>query len=106
MSRHIATALKLAARSRCRYKHACVLVRDGRIISQATNKKIGDPAVAWRTAHVHAEAAAVGAAGTLASGAIAYVARVNAFGEPAPSAPCKRCQRLLDRAGVARVVCT
>lgn len=106
MNQYILKAMKLASKSRCRYKHACVIVRDGRIVSEAVNKKIGDPEIAWRTSHIHAEVAAVAAAGTRAAGSVAYVARVNALGDPAPSKPCKRCENLLARSGVAKVVWT
>lgn len=106
MNQYIEKAIKLAEKSRCRYRHACIVVRDGRIVSEATNKKVGDPSVAWRCSHIHAEAAAIISAGTYASGSTVYVARINAYGEPVSSEPCKRCKSLLARYGVARVVWT
>ena len=99
-------ALEVAAKSKCRHRHGCVVVRDGRIIASSTNKKVGDPSVAWRVSHIHAEFGAIIAAGTRAVGANVYIARVNADGEPAPSKPCKKCESMLARAGVARVVWT
>lgn len=106
MNRYLEMALGVASKSKCRHKHGCVVVRDGRIISTSTNKKIGDPTTSWRNAHIHAEFAAIAAAGTLASGSNVYVARVDAYGTPAPSEPCKKCKSILDRAGVSKVVWT
>lgn len=106
MNRYLELALDAARKSKCRHKHGCVIVRNGKIISVSTNKKIGDPSVSWRTAHIHAEFAALAAAGSLASGANVYVARIDARGTPAPSEPCKKCKSILDRAGVSKVVWT
>jgi pyrimidine deaminase RibD-like protein len=106
MNRYLELAITTAKKSKCRHKHGCVVVRNGKILSVTTNKKIGDPKVSWRTAHVHAEFAAIAAAGTLASGSNVYVARVSADGSPAPSEPCKKCKSILGRAGVSKVVWT
>ena len=103
MNKYLQKALEIAKTSKCRYKHGCVVVYDGRIVSAATNKKVGDPRFGWRKAHVHAEIAAVTAAGSRASGAYVYVARVAADGSPAESEPCKKCHGYLERAGVSRV---
>ena len=99
-------ALEVAKESKCRYKHGCIVVNRGRIISSATNKKIGDPEVAWRRSHIHAEMAAVLAAGKYAHGATVYVARIAADGSPASSQPCKKCEGFLRRCGIAQVIWT
>lgn len=104
--KYIDMAIEIAAKSRCRYRHGCVVVKNGRVIAKAANRKIGDPSVSWRKSHIHAEFGAIIAAGSQASGAHVYVARVNSDGEPAPSKPCKKCESLLARSGVAKVVWT
>jgi pyrimidine deaminase RibD-like protein len=106
MNRYLKMAVDIAARSKCRHRHGCVVVKNGKVISTSTNKKIGDPSVAWRISHIHAEFAAVVAAGTYACGSNVYVARVSADGSPAPSKPCKKCESIMERSGVAKVVWT
>ena len=71
---------------------ACVLVRDGQIVSEAATAPGGRP---------HAEEQAVPAAGDLAKGATAYVTM-----EPcgARSSGRKSCSHFLAEAGIARVV--
>jgi pyrimidine deaminase RibD-like protein len=106
VNKYLEKALDVAKTSKCRYKHGCVVVYDGKIVSQAANRKIGDARFGWRKAHVHAEIAAVTAAGSRASGSYVYVARVAANGLPAESEPCKKCHGYLVRAGVSKVVWT
>lgn len=80
---------------------------NGVVVAEATNKKIRESdSVSWRIAHVHAEEAAITAAGSRAKGATVYVARVGRDGLPALSKPCKRCERRLARVGVAKVIWT
>lgn len=106
MSKHLDTAIAVAKGSKCHYRHGAVVVVNGRVISSATNKKVGDPSTAWRKSHIHAEFAALIAAGTRATGASVYIARVLADDTPAYSEPCKKCARLLQRLGVSQVVWT
>ena len=106
MNKYLEKALEIAETSKCRYKHGCVVVSRGRVIAQATNKKIGDPSTEWRRSHIHAEIAAVIAAGSNAKGSKVYVARVTKGGAPAMSKPCKKCERYLKRYGVSEVVWT
>lgn len=106
MNRYLEMAMHVASKSKCRHKHGCVVVRNGKIVSSSTNKKIGDPKTAWRTSHIHAEFAAILAAGNLASGSNVYVARIAANGTPAPSKPCKKCESIMARSGVSRIVWT
>jgi pyrimidine deaminase RibD-like protein len=106
MSKHLAQALEIAKTSKCRYKHGCVVVNRGRVVSSATNKKVGDPDTHWRRSHIHAEMAAVLAAGKYASGAKVYVARVAADGSPASSQPCTKCEGFLRRYGISEVIWT
>ena len=106
MNKYLEIAIGIAQKSRCRHKHGCVVVFNGKVVASATNKKIGDPRHEWRRSHVHAEAAAAIAAGTRIAGAHVYVARVNAFGDPTDSRPCQKCERYLKRMGVARITWT
>jgi pyrimidine deaminase RibD-like protein len=107
MNKYLQKALEVAQTSKCRYKHGCIVVsKKGKIVAVATNKKVGDPKTHWRRSHIHAEFAAIVAAGSNARGAYVYVARVNAHGHPASSKPCKKCQGLIERVGVANVVFT
>jgi pyrimidine deaminase RibD-like protein len=106
MNKYLEKAIDVAARSRCRYRHGCIVVKNGKIIAESTNKKVGDPSVAWRMSHIHAEFAAIVAAGNRAVGSHVYVARVASDGSPAPSKPCKKCENILNRSGVAKVIWT
>lgn len=106
MNKYLQKALEVAMTSKCRYKHGCVVVSNGRIVSIATNKKVGDPEKQWRRAHIHAEAAAIVAAGKRANGSTVYVARVSKDGTPANSKPCKKCEGYLQRFKVSQVVWT
>jgi pyrimidine deaminase RibD-like protein len=106
MNKHLEKALEAAGTSKCRHKHGAVVVNSGKVVAVATNKKVGDPNIAWRRAHIHAEIAAVSAAGTRAKGASVYVARAAADGSPAVSKPCKKCERYMERSGVTQVVWT
>lgn len=106
MNKHLETAVELARTSRCRYRHGAVVVYDGKVISQATNKKVGDPSKEWRRSHIHAEVAAAAAARSRVAGSTVYVARVLANGRPAHSRPCRKCLSYLRRAGVAKIIWT
>ena len=107
MNKYLSKALELAKTSKCRQKHAAIVVWNGTIVASKTNRKIAAPLDnQWRRAHIHAEAAAVRAAGKYASGSIVYVARVAADGSPANSKPCKKCEGYMDRYKVSQVVWT
>lgn len=106
MNKYLEKAMEVAATSKCRHKHGAVVVNNGRIVGVATNRKVGDTETAWRRAHVHAEIAALNAAGSRAKGALVYVARVGADGSPANSKPCKKCERFMERSRIERVVWT
>lgn len=103
MNKYLEKALEIAKTSKCRYRHGCVVVNNGQIVSTATNKKVGSPETHWRKSHVHAEAAAIIAAGPKAYGATVYVARAAADGSPASSKPCKKCDGYLARFRVSQV---
>lgn len=103
-------ATVLASTCKSRHRHGALVVRDGAVVGQGVARRVGnDPSVsenAWRCSYIHAEHAALRAAGADASGATLYVARVNAYGDPVLSKPCPRCAGLAERVGVARIVWT
>lgn len=106
MNKYLQKAIEVATRSRCQYRHGCVVVSRGQVVSTATNKRIGNPEDSWRKSHVHAEAAALMAAGDRAYGSTLYVARISKTGKPLVSRPCKKCERVIDKFKVATVVWT
>ena len=107
LNKYLVDAMQTAESSKCRYRHGCVVVVDGKVIARATNKLVRDQTQgSWRTSHVHAEMAALAEAGDRASGAIVYVARVRKDGSPAESKPCKKCEGILKRRKVKKVVWT
>lgn len=106
MNKFLEHALEVATRSKCRHRHGCVVVSRGQVVATATNQRVGNPREGWRRAHVHAEYAALLAAGDRAYGAKVYVARVGANGQPVESKPCRKCERVLIKFKVARVVWT
>lgn len=107
MSKHLTEAIRIALSSKCRYRHGCVVVLNGKIVGTATNKFVSDQITgSWRKSHVHAEIAALMAAGSRAVGADVYVARVRKDGTPADSKPCKKCEGQLKRKKVKKVIWT
>lgn len=106
MNRFLLKAIDIAKTSRCRYRHGAVVVSNGQVVSMATNKIVGDPEKAWRKAHIHAEIAALTAAGQRAIGATLYVARVNAQGLTRDSKPCKKCEGFIEKYKIGSVIYT
>jgi pyrimidine deaminase RibD-like protein len=106
MNKYLEHALEVATRSKCRYRHGCVVVYRGQVVATATNQRVGNPDEGWRRAHIHAEHAALVAAGDKAYGAKVYVARVDAAGKPVESKPCRKCERLLEKFKVGAVIWT
>lgn len=92
-------------------RHGAVVVRGGRIIGVGVNSTRGVSSVdqsenSWRGSYLHAEEVAIKMAGSRASGATLYVSRVNKNGEARLSEPCIRCDGVISRSGVRRVVYT
>lgn len=106
----LAEAVKLARRAKTGQRHAAIIVRHGRMVSAAVSSRTTGYDTysdnAWRRSCVHAEEAALSMAGSYATGATIYVARVNPAGDPVFSAPCIRCARAITRARVKSVVHT
>ena len=103
-------AKRIAAESDCNYKHGCVAVIGGRVVSVGVNSYRNDisvfDSIPEDTRSFHAEIACLKALGGKAEGATFYVARVNNHGEERMSKPCVDCQTALRSAGVKRVVYT
>ena len=107
MNKHMEMAINVAKTSKCRFKHGCVVVYRGKVVSSATNKQLLVPNDrTWRRSQVHAEAAAIAAARKYSNGATVYVARVDNDGQPMDSKPCKRCESLLSRYGINQIIWT
>ena len=101
-------AARVAQTSTERYKHGAVLVRGGRLLATATNRRTLDPYYYVGVADVfsiHAEDAVMRRVGN-PRGAVLYVARVNNAGDERMSQPCEGCQVLIDNFGIKRCVWT
>lgn len=108
-------AITLSRMSGCReYKHGAIIVKNGNTIAVGVNYDVNDPScidddvVARERASIHAEVAALNACRkTNLKGAVIYVARTTrAFGIPAMSKPCVRCQKALKKRGISHVFYT
>lgn len=85
------------------FKHGAVLVKDGRIISEGSNKYTTSKIHGFGS--IHAEECALRSINKDVKGGTMYIARLASYG-PAMSKPCYRCQLVLKNAGVRRVVYT
>ncbi|WP_420706991.1 hypothetical protein [Streptomyces sp. NRRL F-2664] len=93
-------AIRRAAVSPCRHKMGAVLASGRRVLGAHYNVQRNSPVIDFQNATFHAEEAVLRRVRN-PSGAIAYVARVNASGIPMLARPCPRCQKILADAGVA-----
>lgn len=103
-------AVELAKQSKCRQRHAAVVLRNGNVVAAATNKDRNpvnnlDEAHVKQHASIHAEVAALSKVNN-PKGCIVYVARVMKDDTPGLSKPCRRCEKYLKDAGVRRVIWT
>lgn len=111
MSVELATASTFGGFGKRGSKHGAIVVKNGQIVGVGVNSTRGIASVkkseeSWRSSYVHAEEVAIQAAGKKANGATLYVARVNRSGFPRLSEPCSRCEGVIARSGVRRVVYT
>lgn len=99
-------AEKIAQRSRCKYRHGAIVIKNGRIISAGYNKNRHTPyGDSWRTASFHAEEVALNMLRPgVAVGATIVVVRLGKSGDKLPSAPCLRCESAISRAKIRRVI--
>ncbi|MEU8952553.1 hypothetical protein [Streptomyces sp. NPDC048489] len=99
--RLIDLAVRQALRSRCRYRVGALIVAGNRVLAWSPNIPRNSPTVDYSHATFHAEEAVLRRVQN-ASGAVAYIARVNRSGETLLARPCPRCQQALAAAGVAK----
>lgn len=108
--RYLNKAYEIAKTSLCNQRHGAVVIRNGNVVSFATNKDINlvdnlDEKHVKTHASIHAEVAALSKVAN-PRGCTVYVSRALKSGGPGHSKPCVRCQKYLDEAGVKRVVWT
>jgi deoxycytidylate deaminase len=107
----LAMARYLCRKSDAKNTHGAVLMRAGRVLGTGFNRNRNHPSVVSEE-HIlegcstHAEEMAIKDANYNAKGATLYVARVNRNGEDRDSMPCKRCQKLIEKVGIKKVVYT
>lgn len=100
-----------AEQSKERKRHGCVIVKSGNIVGAGSNKFRNNPDQV-SPEHIklgcsyHAEVVALRMAGTNASGATLYIARLNSAGLDRNSKPCHNCSNAIKVAGIKRVVFT
>lgn len=108
---YLSVARYLARKSTERMKHGAVVVKGGRVLGTGYNKGRNHPFIV-SSEHIkehcsrHAEVEAIRDAKNNLKGAVIYVARVNRNGHDRNSKPCKRCQEIIDAAGIKRVIYT
>lgn len=96
--RFLQMAAGVATQSKCRFRHGCVLVKHGKILSASPNifrnnvHNMGDN---WAHSSIHSEIATLKRAG-FPRRATLFVARINASGEIRISKPCYNCQEVID----------
>lgn len=107
-------ALGLSYNSECKQRHGALLYKSNRLIASGINSSRVHNAYfkgyKEKPATFHAEERAIRNAQSLVgedlSGMVIYVARSFRNGEPAYSAPCKKCHKLIVKAGIKKVVYT
>lgn len=106
----LAQATELAFTSQANKRHGCVIVKGGRCLGKGINKYVNKPyfvsSFHMDRCSVHAEEAAIRNSGGRLKGATIYVARINNKGEERYSAPCTKCQKVLAKYGIRKVVFT
>jgi deoxycytidylate deaminase len=104
-------ATKVAESSDVTRQHGAVVVRGGRVLAVGVNRYrsrhtiISDSPEYDPNITTHAEADALSRIAD-PSGVTIYVARVDSQGRPRFSRPCENCTKLLEEAGVKRVIYT
>lgn len=108
---YLSVARYFATKSTARNTHGCVVVKGGRVLATGWNKNRNHPTIV-SPEHIktdcsyHAEEVAIREAGEKAKGAVIYIARVNKHGTDRNSKPCERCNELINKVGIKRVVYT
>jgi deoxycytidylate deaminase len=109
---YLNVARYFAKKSLSRNTHGAVVVKSGRVMGTGYNKDRNHPNFV-SPEHIksdcsyHAEQVAIREAGEdNLKGAVIYVARVSKNGYDRNSKPCSRCNSLIQRAGIKRVIFT
>lgn len=90
-------------------KHGCVIVQGGSVIATAHNKRRHHDYYGWipeDKCSFHAEVVAIRRTKADLSDATIYVARINKGGKQRYSAPCPNCQKVIEQAGIRKVIYT
>lgn len=109
---YLNVARYFAKKSLARNTHGAVVVKSGRVMGTGYNKdrnhpKFVSPEHIKSDCSYHAEQVAIREAGEYnIKGAVIYVARVSKNGYDRNSKPCPRCNSLIERAGIKRVIFT
>ena len=85
-----------------KFRHGCVLIKNGKVIGTGNNTDTNR--LKWRT--IHAEEAVIRANQRYCYGATLIVARIKADCSFGFSLPCARCQRMIEKYGIARTYYT
>ncbi len=107
--KHIGRALMISERSdHVKWNLGAVIAKGNRVISAQPNKFRNHPFIDHDNATVHAEVAAIKAAGNKdLRGTTIYVARTPKNGEVmALARPCKNCMQAIAEAGIKELVYT
>jgi len=90
-----------------RWQMGAIVASAGRVLGAGANSPKNDPAIEGiplTSCSIHAEVAAL--RGVDAEGSTIYVARVTRSGRRGMARPCHRCEAVIRKAGVRRVVWT
>lgn len=108
----LSLAAKVAESGNMSYKHGAVIVKGGRVVSVGINKWRISPEMASKEKEYnpnmtyHAEADAISRVSGDLSGAVIFVARINKKGLWSFSRPCNRCMKLINSAGIKKIIYT
>jgi len=95
-------SLKLAKTSTCRDKHGAIVVKNGSVLSFATNRNCSNPiSKSFKKQTIHAEQRAIACSRSNLVGATLYSARYHRNGI---STPCVMCMELIRLAGIRSIV--
>lgn len=100
-SKFVDRAVRAAEKADGDFRHGAVVLRNGRVLNEASNKHLGSTNARLST---HAEENALsGIRRCEAHGATMIVVRINNRGESRLSRPCVRCARITRKLGVRTV---
>jgi deoxycytidylate deaminase len=92
-----------------RQKHGCVIVRRGSVLAMGYNKRRAHDYYGWLPedkCSFHAEVVAIRKTKQDLANATIYVARINGSEKERYSAPCPYCKKVIEEAGIRKVIYT